>query len=345
MAKLFVGLDVGQERTSICVVDGRCRVLLATSVASTPDAIVSALATYRTRIRRVGHETGAQSAWLYNGLRAAGLSVVRLDAIKIHAALKAQRNKTDRADAHGIATLLARGVDSHVYVKSEEAQRIRLLLLCRRALNRRRLNIVLTQRSILRELGARVEGAELVNWYRGNLTGDLLLAAETLQQSHMALMADVKAIEAVLLKSAKEDAVCRRFMTIPGVGPLTALAFKAAVDDPNRFASSRLVGAHFGLTPRTHQSGKVYKSGRISRRGDSEVRTALYNAALVFLTRTKLEGCDLQDWALRLRSKKSARVAIVACARRLAVIMHRMWINQTDFQPSRKALPCNSGGR
>ena len=127
------------------------------------------------------------------------------------------------------------------------------------------------------------------------------------------------------------DPICRRLMSIPGVGPVTALTFKAAVDDPNRFKSSRTVAAHFGLTPRRFQSGEVDNPGHISRAGDADVRSVLYVAAHSLLTRNA-QWSTLKAWGVRLAKTRGHRRAVIAVARKLAVILHRMWIDGSEFR-------------
>jgi transposase len=132
-------------------------------------------------------------------------------------------------------------------------------------------------------------------------------------------------------RTASHDDVCMRLMTVPGVGPIAALTFKAAIDDPSRFKSSRTVAAHFGLTPRRYQSGEVDNPGRISRAGDRNVRSTLYSAANAMLMRT-MAGSQLKSWGMRLMRTKGRRRAVVAVARKLAVLLHRMWVDGTEFR-------------
>ncbi len=119
-------------------------------------------------------------------------------------------------------------------------------------------------------------------------------------------------------------------MTAPGVGSVTALTYKAGVDDPTRFKRSRTVAAHFGLTPRRFQSGEIDIDGHISRRGDREVRCALYTAANVLLTRSN-RWSPLKAWGMKLAKHRGHRRAVIAVARKLAVILHRMWLDETSF--------------
>jgi transposase len=138
-----------------------------------------------------------------------------------------------------------------------------------------------------------------------------------------------------VLKLARYDAQVRRFMTVPGVGPITALCFRATIDDPTRFKRSRSVGAYVGLTTRRHASGEVDWSGRISKCGDAMLRTYLFEAANVLLTRVP-KWSALKAWGMRLAKRNGLRKATVAVARKLAVVLHRMWVDGTEFNWSTK---------
>ena len=135
----------------------------------------------------------------------------------------------------------------------------------------------------------------------------------------------------LVLVAVRDDAVCRRLMTVPGVGPVTALTVCSAVDDPARFNRSRAVGAHFGLTPRRYQSGETDRVGHISKQGDGLARQALYEAANVLLTRTS-KWSALKAWGMGIAKRAGMRRAKVAVARKLAVIMHRMWLDGSEFR-------------
>ena len=251
---------------------------------------------------------------------------------------KAGTEKTDRADAKGLALLLCRGIYRVAYVKSDEAAAIRFLLNARNALSRRSIELRMTTLAAAKLFGIsldrkrkRVAGIRFPARQKNAVVSD---AAEALLRGQRMLAGEVDSIDVALAKMAKSDAVCRRLMTMPGVGPLTALTFKAAIDDPMRFRSSRNVGAYFGLTSRRYQSGIVDIGGRISRRGDVSVRAALYMAASAMLTKSRKET-RLRKWGLALRERRGFKFAAVACARRMAVILHRMWVTETDFDPAR----------
>ena len=151
-----------------------------------------------------------------------------------------------------------------------------------------------------------------------------------------ALGAQLRALEKRLRDQAREDERARLLMTTPGVGAIVALTFVAAVDDPARFRSSKAVGAHFGLTPRRYQSGETDVTGRISKIGDGGVRTLLYEAANIVLTRP-VKGSALKSWAARLAARAGMRKAKVALARKLAVVLHRMLADGKPFAAERAA--------
>ena len=156
------------------------------------------------------------------------------------------------------------------------------------------------------------------------VTAAMLLARSSLRSEYAKL-------HRMLLRIVRADAVCRRFMTAPGVGAVVAVSYRAAVDDPTRFRKSRDLGPYFGMTPSKYQSGEVDRTGRITKVGGVMVRTALFEAANVILTRMT-RFSTLKAWALRIAKKRGMKRAKVALARKLAVVLHRMWIDGTDFR-------------
>lgn len=155
---------------------------------------------------------------------------------------------------------------------------------------------------------------------------------ESMLEVRRAIFEGFDKLHRIVLQVVRHDVVCRRLMTVPGVGPVAALSFKVGVDDPLRFTRSRTVGAHFGLTPKRHQSGtSIDYDGRITKQGDVNVREALSEAAASLLLRVKTWSA-LRAWGLRIAKRTSMMCAIVAVARKLAGIMHRMWIDETDFK-------------
>ena len=333
----FAGLDVAMEETSICVVDQEGRVVLETSVATDPDAIFEALKTYVRSLRRVGHEAGSLSPWLQVELKQRGLAAICLEAWHARAALSAMRNKTDKADARGIAHIVRTGWFREVHVKSEESYGLRLLLTQRRNLKRKFLDIENAIRHSIKTFGLKVghvSRGQFEARVRALVAGDPLIAGLTdcMLRARAALWQEYVRLHKVVVVIVRRDELCRRFMRIPGVGPISALAFKTAVDDPHRFRRSKTVGAYFGLTSRRWQSGtSVDVQGHISRAGDGEVRHPLYEAANIMLTRYR-GFSGLKAWGLKIAKKRGHKRACVAVARKLAVIMHAMWWDGSEFR-------------
>jgi len=339
MSNFYAALDVSDQQTAVCIIDGKGDTKFEGMVATDPQSIARSIRPYGRMLKVVGLETGSKSAWLYKELSRKHYPVACLDARLAHGSLGTQRNKTDKNDARALAQLLRLGWSNRVYVKSDEALRMRLLLTYRRALKRKAISLEMTLRMSLKVFGGSITKKARSLTVRldkrdatiSTLTGSLLRA-------RAALLKEAEVLDGVVVRTAEHDPVCRRLMTVPGVGPITALSFRAAVDDPMRFPSSRSVAAYFGLTPRRRQSGQTDITGRISRMGDGAVRSALYEAAVCLIARSKSNSA-LRLWALRLREEKGTRKAAVALARKLAVVMHRMWISRRDFDPHPRPSP------
>ena len=166
---------------------------------------------------------------------------------------------------------------------------------------------------------------------------DLAVLVEPLLVVRRVMREQIGILHSRLLTIVRDDDVCRRLMTVPGVGPVVALTCRATVDVPARFKNSKAVGAVFGLTPSKYQSGDINRSGGISRSGDEMMRVMLYEAAQVMLTRTN-KWSWLKAWAMKIARHRGMKKAIVALARRLAVILHRIWVDGTEFRWTRKVL-------
>lgn len=309
----YAGLDVSLESTSVCVVEADGRVVREAKVASEPEALIAWFQAHDTPMARIGLEAGPMSQWLFAGLRAAGLAAELIETRHVRAAFRAMTVKTDRTDARGIAHLMRLGWFRPVHCKSLPAQEVRALLTARKLLQAKRHDVEMSARGILRGFGLKVGPTtpktfpvrvrELV---AGHPT--LTAVAEALLAAREALQTEFRTIERRLLAQARADARVRNLMSTPGVGTLVALTFAAAIDDPARFRSSRMVGAHFGLTPKKYQSGETDVTGRISKVGDHGVRTALYEAANVMLTRP-VKSSALKDWALGVAKRAGMRKA------------------------------------
>ena len=331
----FAGLDVGVDETAICVVDDAGSVLMQCAVPTEPEAIGKALAPFAATLKRVGHEAGALSPWLQPELKALGLPAVCLETRHARAIMSAQRNKTDATDALGLAHVVRTGWFKQAHVKSEGAYRLRLLLIQRRNLKRKFLDLENTVRHSLKSFGvklARVSRGRFDQAVRDACAGDPLTSElmDCMLTARAALWREYLKLHDLVVRYVARDELCRRLMAIPGVGPVTALTFVTAIDDPSRFRRSRNVGAYFGLTSKRWQSGSsIDVQGRISKAGDPDVRTSLYEAASVMLTRYKGRSA-LKSWGEKI-AKRSHKKAVVAVARKLAVVMHAMWRDGTEY--------------
>jgi transposase len=335
----YAALDVSLRTVAICIVDQDGAIRLERSVRCELPDILRVLGDFGEPLAKVGFEAGVMTQHLTYGLRAAGHEVVCMEARQVSAALAAMRNKTDKNDARGIAHILRTGWYSRVHVKSMASHYVRALLASRKAIFSKCIDLENEVRGLLKVFGIRLPPRVYHSAFDGEarkaIEGDAALveALAPMLDVRLALLRAFRDLDARVKRLAREDEVCTRLMTVPGVGPLTALIFKAAVDDPARFTSSRTVGAHFGLTPRRFQSGETDNPGRISRAGDADVRAALYTAANSMLTRS-IRWSWLKAWGARLIKTKGRRRAVVAVARKLAVVLHRMWADQTDFRGS-----------
>lgn len=332
----YAGIDVSLKESSVCVMDASGKIVRETKVASEPDMLVRFFAELGLPVARIGLEAGPLSQWLYAGLRAAGHEVVLLETRHVKAALSAMTVKTDRKDARGIAQLLRLGWFRPVHAKSADAQEVRALLVGRKLLQSKLLDVELSIRGILRGFGLKVgevSRGRFETRVQELIHGQAMLETVigTMLQARAALWRDFTALHRQMLKVVRADPICRRLMSVPGVGALVAVTYRSAVDDPGRFGSSKAVGAHFGLTPKKYQSGETDIDGGISRVGDAMVRTALYEAAHIMLTRATRFSA-LKVWALAVAKRRGAKKAKVALARKLAVILHRMWVDATDFR-------------
>src|SRR3954468_3917199 len=326
----YAGIDVSLERSSVCVVDATGRIIREAKVASEPEALVGFFAGLGVAATRIGLEAGPLSQWLHAGLTGAGFEAVLLETRHVKAALSAMVVKTDRQDARGIARLLRMGWYRPVHCKSPPAQEIRALLVGRKLLQGKLLDVELSIRGILRGFGLKlgeVSRGRFAVRVRELVAGQPMLerVVEPMLRAREALRAECQVLHRAVLAIVREDAVCRRLMTVPGVGALVAVTFASAIDDPARFRRSRAVGAHFGLTPKKYQSGETDITGGISKVGDAMVRTALYEAANVMLTRAG-KFSTLKRWALEVAKRRGVRRAKVALARKLATVLHRLWV-------------------
>jgi len=338
----YIGLDVSLKKTSICVVNQAGSVVREGVVDSEPEAIAAFVRSKAPGAVRVGLETGPTATWLWSELKQLGLPVICIDARHARAVLKMQINKSDRNDAAGIARIMQTGWFKEVRVKGLDSHSVRALLASRALLVKIKRDLENQIRGLLKNVGLvigrakfnvfAVRAEELIE-----VRPELIAVVGPLLKARQAIEQQTDDLDRKVLKLARHDAQVRRFMTVPGIGPITALCFKATVDDPTRFKRSRSVGAYVGLTTRRHASGEIDWTGRISKCGDAMLRSYLFEAAGVLLTRVP-KWSALKAWGMRLAKRNGLRKATVAVARKLAVILHRMWIDRTEFNWSKKEV-------
>jgi transposase len=333
----YAGIDVSLELSSVCVVDAKGRIVKEAKVASEPEALVGFFKKLGFPMKRIGLEAGPLSQWLHAGLTRAGFETDLLETRHVKAALSAMTVKTDRKDARGLAQLIRMGWFQPVHAKSIGSQEMRALLIARKQLLLGKLiDVELSIRGILRGFGLKVGQVtrkEFEARIRELVAGQATLEriAGAMLSARTTLKAEYEKLHKAVLAIVREDAVCRKLMTVPGVGPLVAVRFKSAVDNPRRIAKSKAVGALFGLTPKKYQLGEKDVTGGITRAGDEMVRTALYEAANVLLSRIT-RFSKLKRWGMDVARRRGSKRAKVALARKIGVILHRMWVDGTTYR-------------
>jgi transposase len=338
----YAGIDVSLECSSVCVVDANGKILREAKVASEPEALIAWFHSLGFSLERIGLEAGPLSQWLFAAMKAGGFAVELLETRHVRKAFEAMPVKSDRNDARGIAQLMRLGWFRPVHCKSLSAQETRATLTARKLVQSKLRDVENSLRGILRGFGLKV-GKTTEREFAGRINElvtdhpHLLRIADALLSVREALQKEFTAFEKQTRKMVRSDTQARLLTSVPAVGPIIALTYASAIDDPGRFKSSKQVGAHFGLTPKKHQSGETDYTGRISKIGDGSVRTALYEAAHLMLTKP-IKGCSqLKSWAMRIARRAGMSKAKVALARRLAVIMHRMLADGTPFNAATAA--------
>jgi transposase len=334
----YAGIDVSVEASCVCVMDVRGKVVREVKVASEPEALIAWFAGLAFELERIGLEAGPLSQWLYAAMTSAGLKMELLETRHVRAAFRTMPVKTDRTDAQGICELMRVGWWRPVHCKSLSAQETRALLTARRLLKDKRHDIELSLRGLLRNFGLKV-GKTTPKGFEPRireLVEDhpmLAAIAAAMLEARRSLSDPFAELDRRVVRAARLDEDARLLMTAPGVGPVVALTYASAIDDPARFKSSRKVGCYFGLTQRRWQSGETDIQGPISKIGDDQVRSALFEAAHTLLTKS-CRASGLKAWGMSVARRAGKPKAKVAVARRLAVILLRMLRDRTAFDPS-----------
>ena len=334
---IYAGLDVSDKQTHVCVVDAEGAVLRRDVVASDPEVLAKWLKRHCPGLVRVVLETGPLSAFLYHGLAERGAPVTCICARHAKGVLSTRVNKSDPHDAEGLAQLARTGWFKAVRIKGEATHVARARLKIREQLVGAHRAMANQLRGLLKLFGLRM-GSVTTPGKRAERLAALFTQRPELKAVMQPLVESLAALEAQIARSTKllaaaaaADPVAARLMSVPGVGPITALVFKSSIEDPGRFKRGEDAGAFAGLVPRRNQSGMRDYKGRISKAGDPMLRHALYEAANSLLVRVK-RPCALQAWGKRLAETKGPKRARVALARKLAILLHRLWQSETEFR-------------
>lgn len=325
----YIGLDVSLKDTAISIRQGGSRIWRG-KCASDPALLAEIIRKQAPLAKRVVFETGPLSTWFYHALTAEGVPAICIEARHAQKILNETLNKTDANDADGLAQLAEAGFYKAVRVKGLDAMLDRTLIGVRKQVAGMAIQLSNQIRGVMKTFGLIVpksKGRVFEGHVRELLTGNDRLARIILPllDAWRDIRKHAANLDRQLLAAARNSRAAQLLMTIPGIGAITSLSFSAAIEDPGNFKRSRSVGAWLGLTTRRYQSGEIDYDGHISRRGDSHLRSLLYEAAVVMLTRTKSRhDSSLKDWGLKLRGRLGIKRAAVAVARKLAVIMHSM---------------------
>lgn len=334
---IFAGLDVGDKATHICVVDDEGAIVWRGACGSDPEAVASTLRRNAGGLVRVVLETGSLSAFLYHGLIERNVPVVCICARHAKGVLSARVNKSDVHDAEGLAQLARTGWFKAVHIKDSTTHLDRAQLKVREQLIKSYHAMLGQLRGLLKLFGLRL-GKVTTPGKRAERLQALFAQRQELRPVLSPLVDALGALELEIGRSSRllktraaADPVAMRLMSVPGVGPITALTYLSSIEDPGRFAHGRDAGAYAGLVPRRYQSGERDTKGRISKAGDPMLRSALYEAANNLLARVK-RSSPLQEWGKTLAATKGPKRARVAVARKLAVLLHRLWLSGTSYR-------------
>lgn len=334
---MFAGLDVGGKRTAVCVVDRTGKIVWQGMVDTHPEMIAAALKRWQGKLEKVGLESGPFTPHLHRSLAAMGYPMVCMDARRAADAIKSRRIKSDKADAWALAEMLRMGWFTAAHVKSIDSHRIKTLLGARDQLVKVKRSLGNQVRGLLRPFGiklpSRVGTRKFAEAAHQATQNDSIMHAsiEALLEALVSIDAQVGKLDGELKELAGRSEVAWRLMSVPSVGHVTVMAYIAAIEDPHRFKRTRDIGAYLGLTEKRYQSGETDIRMGISKQGDAQARHYLYEAANVLLTTVK-KRFALRSWGLQLMKKVGPKRARVAVARKLAVLLGRMWKDGTHFE-------------
>jgi len=334
--KYYIGLDVSMKRTFICVLNEEGKIVDESSEKTDPHVIADYFSKLGLKEIVVGFESGSLSHYLVTGFKERAIDPICMDARTLSPILALKINKTDKNDARGIAEALRSNMYTRVHCKPQESVERSILLVSRRALINQQTQLKNTVRGLLKSYGIRLGsvGAKkfscTVMKYLEGREEVVILSITALLSAFDHLIKEIEKIDKKMLEIAGQDKEVQQLMSVPGIGPVTALTYKTEIFDPSRFKDSKSVGAYLGMTPTQYASGDVQRQGRISKCGSNELRSLLVEAGIVILTRSK-KWSKVKAWGLKIMRKKGLKKAALAVGRKLAVIMHRMMIEQKEF--------------
>lgn len=332
----YVGLDVSMKTTFVCILNESGEMIHEGEVKTDPHLIADYLDKKGFKNCLLGFESGSLTHYLIQGFKERALDAVCMDARKLSALLSMKINKTDKNDARGIANALRTKMFSAVHCKSEDAIETGIFLVARRALVQQHVQLKNTVRGLLKTFGIRM-GSVGTKSFSKEVKKQLEKLSDSCRKAILPLLdifdritEEIEGFDQQVRKMAYEDKEVQRLMTVPGVGPVTALTYKTEIFDPSRFKTPKSVGAYLGMTPTQYASGETQRQGRVSKCGSTELRSLLVEAGVVLLTRSR-KWSKLKAWGLKIMRKKGLKKAAVAVGRKLAIIMHRMMTQKTDF--------------
>jgi transposase len=335
----YVGLDVSMKTTFVCIVNEKGKIVKEIEASSIPEEIGGFLLGTGLQIEKVGLESGCLTHYLKKGLKKMGFEVVGMESHRMAAILATIINKTDKNDARGIAEALRVGHYKECVHRSDEAIERRTILHGRRTAVEARTLVITSIKGHLKVYGIKLGQGGGKNFYKkieeaiSGLTLKVRQIIESLLNILKTIEEEVEGLDQIVKDLGKEDERVKLLQTVDGVGPITALAFVAEIDDPKRFEDSKDVAAYIGLTPTQYSSGEMQRHGGISKKGSRHTRCLLVEAATTLLTRCRTWS-KLKAWGLKLARKIGTKKAIIAVARKLAVTMHRMLMTGKPFERS-----------
>lgn len=334
--KQYIGLDVSMKRTFICVLNEQGKIIHEGSEATDPHLIADYLSKLSLEEMILGFESGSLTPYLLTGFKERAIDAICMDARKLSPILALKINKTDKNDARGIAEALRSGMYTRVHCKPEESIQRAILLTARRALVEQHTHLKNTVRGVLKGYGIRL-GALSAKKFAAAVMKQIercdevvIISIQCLLEAFNKIVEEIEKLDKKMVEIAYQDREVQRLMTVPGIGPVTALTYQTEIFDATRFKESRAVGAYLGMTPTQYASGETQRQGKTSKCGSKELRFLLVEAGIVILTRSK-KWSRLKAWGLKMMRKKGLKKAAVAVGRKLAVIMHRMMLEEKEF--------------